>query len=551
MSTDAADAADAADAKVTPAPPLTESYCQGPADPAPLDVTIGEALRRSAAAAPDQLALFGTRDARRWTFTELLADAEAGARALLLRFGPGARIAIWAQNLPEWVLAEYAIALAGQVIVTVNPNLTADEAAYILDQSKSTAVLASEAYRGRDLTAVSADLQARCPTVREVLSLNRFSELIDSGRPLDVDLPLLTPDDLVMIQYTSGTTGFPKGASLRHRGIVTNAVHTAMRNGVVAGDVLLGVMPLFHTGGSVLAALAAGAHQLTLALVDEFEPGHVLDVVEEHKSNTLSGVPTMLLALIEHPSYAGRDLSSVKVMTSGGATVPAPLVERLEREVGAPFTIVFGMTEMSPVATMTYPDDEIADKANSLGRPMPGVEVKIVDADGNTAPIGQPGEFCARGYLVMQGYFDLPDATAEAIDADGWMHSGDLCAMDERGFCYIVGRLKDMIIRGGENIYPREIEDVLFRHPSVADVAVVGVPDDTWGEVVAAFVRPAGETRPTVAELRQWARESLASHKTPVQWYEVDEFPLTGSGKVQKYRLVETWAAGDARPLES
>jgi fatty-acyl-CoA synthase len=347
-----------------------------------------------------------------------------------------------------------------------------------------------------------------------------------------------------MIQYTSGTTGFPKGASLHHRGIVTNGVHTAMRNGLQAGDSLLGAMPLFHTGGSVLAALAAGAHQLTLALLEEFEPGHVLDVVEQHRVNTLAGVPTMLLALIEHPTFAERDLSSVKVMTSGGSTVPAPLVERLEHDVGAPFTIVFGMTEMSPVATMTYPDDAIEDKATTLGRPMPNVEVRIVDLDNKTVPIGQPGEFCARGYLVMQGYNDNPEATAEAIDEDGWMHSGDLCTMDERGFCTIVGRLKDMIIRGGENIYPREIEDVLFRHPGVADVAVVGLPDDKWGEVVGAFLRPSGDAHPSVSELRDYVRQHLAPHKTPVQWFEVSEFPLTGSGKVQKFRLLEQFKDG-------
>ena len=236
-------------------------------------------------------------------------------------------------------------------------------------------------------------------------------------------------------------------------------------------------------------------------------------------------------------------------MTSGGSTVPAPLVQRLESDVGAPFTIVFGQTELSPVATMTRPDDSVEDKATTLGQPMPGVEVKIVDADGATVPFGTAGEFCARGYSVMLGYNDNPEATAETIDADGWLHSGDLCTMDERGYCSIVGRLKDMIIRGGENIYPREIEEVLFRHPGVADIAVVGLPDEKWGEVVAAFVRPAAGVAPSVADLRQWTREHLAPHKTPVQWFEVAEFPLTGSGKVQKFRLVEQWQEGGLSPL--
>ena len=290
--------------------------------------------------------------------------------------------------------------------------------------------------------------------------------MIEAGRPLDTALPSLDPGDLVMIQYTSGTTGFPKGAQLHHRGLVTNGYHTMHRNRMSDGDVLLGVMPLFHTGGSVLAVLGSLAVAGTLMLVEEFEPGHVLEAVEQHGVATLTGVPTMLIAMVEHPTYAERDLSSVNVMTSGGSTVPAALVERLERDIGAPFTIVFGQTELSPVCTMTRPDDTVEDKANTLGQPMPNIEIKIVDPDGNTVPFGESGELCARGYSVMLGYNDNPEATAETIDADGWLHTGDLCSMDERGYCRIVGRLKDMIIRGGENVYPREIEEVLFRHPA-------------------------------------------------------------------------------------
>jgi fatty-acyl-CoA synthase len=533
--------------------PLTMSYFAGPREPAVVDMTIGDALRASAERAPSQLALFGTKDPRRWSFAELLADCEAGARALTERFSPGDRIAIWGQNLPEWVLAEYSIALAGLVIVTVNPNLTAEEAAYIFAQSGSTAVLASRSYRGRDLSAICTELQSRLPHLREVIPLDSFVDLIEQGRHLTATLPTLDPGDLVMIQYTSGTTGFPKGAALHHRGLVTNGLHTAMRNKVGAGDTMLGVMPLFHTGGSVLAVLAAGSAGAALALVEEFEPGHLLEAIETHQINTLAAVPTMFIALLEHPNFGSADLSSVRCMTSGGSTVPAPLVERFESAIGAPFTIVFGQTEMSPVATMTYPDDSIADKATTLGLPMPHMEVKIVDAEGNTVPIGEAGEFCARGYLVMREYYDNPEATAEAIDADGWMHSGDLCTMDERGYCRIVGRLKDMIIRGGENIYPREVEDVLFQHPGVADVAVVGLPDDKWGEIVAAVIRPASPNaadRPSVTALREWVRANLAAHKTPAQWFQVEAFPLTGSGKVQKFRLLEMWKAGELSAWE-
>ncbi|MGH1503736.1 MAG: AMP-binding protein [Acidimicrobiales bacterium] len=527
------------------------SYARGPAEPAVLDETIGGVLRRAAATSPDMLALFGTRDDRRWTYAELLADAEAGARALLERFEPGERVAIWAQNVPEWVLAEYAIALAGLTIVTVNPNFGGEEAAYVFNQSGTAAVLASASYRGRDLAAISADLQESCPTLREVIDIGTFGDLVEAGRDLDIALPDLDPGDLVMIQYTSGTTGFPKGAQLHHRGLVTNGYHTCMRNGMEPGAVMLGVMPLFHTGGSVLAVLGASTVPGTLALVEEFEPGHMLEAVETYGAATLNGVPTMLVAMLEHPTYAERDLSSIKVMTSGGSTVPAALVERLEKEIGAPFTIVFGQTELSPVCTMTRPDDAVADKAATLGTPMPHLEIKIVDEAGETVPHGVPGELCCRGYSVMLGYNDNPEATAETIDGDGWLHTGDLCSMDERGFCTITGRLKDMIIRGGENIYPREIEEVLFRHPAVADVAVVGLPDDKWGEVVSAFVRVAGDDVPGIQELRTYLREHLAPHKTPVHWFVTEEFPLTGSGKVQKFRLVEQWTKGETQPLDT
>jgi fatty-acyl-CoA synthase len=515
-----------------------------------LDETLGDMLRRTAASAPDQLALFGTHDDRRWTYAQLLDDCEAAARALLERFEPGERVAIWAQNVPEWVLAEFALGLAGLPIVTVNPNLGAEEAGYVLRQSGAAAVVASTAYRNRDLAELARELQPECPGLREIIPIGGFGELIEAGRSLDSELPVVAPGDLAMIQYTSGTTGFPKGAMLHHRGIVTNGFHTMDRNGTQQGDVLLGVMPLFHTGGSVSVVLGAFTTAGTLALVEEFEPGHMLDSIEAHHVNVMTGVPTMLVALLEHPTYPERDLTSVKVLTSGGSTVPAALVERLERDVGAPFTIVFGQTELSPVCTMTRPDDSVDDKATTLGRPMPHLEIKIVDGDGNTVPHGTPGDLCARGYSVMLGYNDNPEATADTIDADGWLHTGDLCSMDARGYCTIVGRLKDMIIRGGENVYPREIEEVLFRHPAVADVAVVGLPDDRWGEVVAAFIRPSGNEPSAVADLRSYVREHLAPHKTPAHWYRVDDFPLTGSGKVQKFRLVDLWRSGDTTPLE-
>jgi len=275
----------------------------------------------------------------------------------------------------------------------------------------------------------------------------------------------------------------------------------------------------------------------------------VLDLLGSYRGNVMSGVPTMLIAMMEHPAFAGTDLSALQGICSGGSTVPAALVTTLEQRLGAPFTIVFGQTECSPVACMTLPSDSIADKAGTIGRAMPHVEVKIIEPEtGRTCGIGAIGEFCTRGYHVMNGYFEMAEATAAAIDADGWLHTGDLCSMDERGYCTVEGRLKDMIIRGGENIYPRELE-LLFRHPKIAEVAVVGLPDDHWGEAVAAFVRPKPGAAVEQGELVAHMREHLSPHKTPRHWFVVEAFPLTGSGKIQKFKLREVWAKGELKPL--
>jgi fatty-acyl-CoA synthase len=355
-----------------------------------------------------------------------------------------------------------------------------------------------------------------------------------------------------MIQYTSGTTGFPKGALLHHRGLVNNGAHTLAIMGAEPGSSYMGIMPLFHTGGCVLAVLGALALRSTLILVEAFEPGLVLELMEHYRAAAMLGVPTMLIAMIEHPTFPERDLSAVRAICSGGSTVPADLVRRLENTVGAPFTIVFGQTECSPVACMTRPDDSIDDKAHTLGLPMPGVEIKIIDPDsGATQPIGVFGEFCTRGYHVMHEYFENPEATAKTIDEDGWLHTGDLCSMDERGYCKIEGRLKDMIIRGGENIYPREIEELLFQHPLVGEVAVLGLPNERLGEEVAVFLRPAPGEILDKDLLFAYLREHLSPQKTPRHWFEVDEYPLTGSGKIQKFALRDAWARGDYEEMRS
>jgi fatty-acyl-CoA synthase len=305
-------------------------------------------------------------------------------------------------------------------------------------------------------------------------------------------------------------------------------------------------MPLFHTAGCVLATLSAVQLGATHVCMVQFDPGLMLELVETQKATHMLGVPTMIIAAMEHPDFDKRDLSSVRTVCSGGSTVPAELVRQIEFKLGVKFSIIYGQTEASPAITLMRLDDSADDKATTLGPVLPQTEIKVIDPEsGEVVPVGTPGELCTRGYLVMLEYFEMPDKTAETVDGDGWLHTGDLVTMDERGYTTITGRLKDMIIRGGENIYPREIEEVLFAHPSVAEVAVVGLPDKKWGEIVAAFVRDADPAAPADdEELRTYLREHLAPTKTPKLWYHVDAFPLTGSGKIQKFALREKWENG-------
>jgi len=529
---------------------LTLSHSIGASEPPVRDLTVGDLLREAGATAPDRIAIIeGIADAasrRQWTYAELLAESERVARSLLTRFEPGDHIAIWAQNIPEWELVEFGVALAGMVIVTVNPAYQAEELTYILTQSKTKALFCSDSYRGNPLLSTARDVQLDCPELREIIRFAEWEDFLAGSESWGGDLPAVKPADPVMIQYTSGTTGFPKGALLHHRGLVTNAAHFVDRMGLVEGDTYVAMMPLFHTGGSAMAVLGATSLRGTQVLVETFEPGLVLALMEQYNSNGMLGVPTMLVAMLEHPNFATTDLSALKGVCSGGSLVPEHLVRTFEKQLGAPFTIVFGQTECSPVCNMTFPHDTIEDKSTTIGPPMPHVEIKIVDTEtAETLPVGDVGELCTRGYHVMDSYFEMPEQTAEAIDADGWLHTGDLGSMDERGYCSVEGRLKDMIIRGGENIYPKELEELLFAHDSVAEVAVVGLPDDKWGESVAAFVRPAAGSAVDKGALFAYLREHLAPHKTPKQWFEVEAFPLTGSGKIQKFKLREQWQEGE------
>ncbi len=518
--------------------PLSESCVAADESSPVLETTVASILRDAAARAPDNVALVeGTPGGgRRWTYAELLRDAETIAGALTARFEKGERVAVWAPNIPEWVLLEYGAALAGVVLVTVNPSFQAKELEYVLGQSRSSGIFYTPAFRGNPMHEHLQQVVGDLPELREIVSLDEFDAFLASADD-DAELPEVQPGDPAQIQYTSGTTGFPKGAYLHHRGITNNARFFAERLRIDPRSVYINPFPLFHTAGCVLAVLGSCQAHAKLVNLVQFEPGLMLELAESERATHLLGVPTVLIALMEHPSFSEVDLSTVRTVCSGGATVPADLVRRIETTLGVDLSIIYGQTETSPGVTLMRLDDSNEDKASTLGPVLPQTEIKVIDPEtGKTQPIGIEGELCVRGYLVMLGYFEMPEMTAETIDDDGWLCTGDLVSMDERGYTTITGRLKDMIIRGGENIYPREIEELLFEHPKVADAVVVGLPDAKWGEVVGAFVRDADPGDPAAdVELHSYCRDHLSPQKTPSVWVRVEEFPLTPSGKIKKF----------------
>lgn len=521
-------------------PQLTRAHWIADTSEPVLETTLGDALRTAAATFGDRLALIegnGT-SGRRWTYAALLSDCERAAYALAQRFSPGERVAIFAANCPEWVMVEFGAALAGLTLVTVNPAFLPKEVAYVLGQSKASGVIVQNQYRGRDLCAVVEEVRAELPTLREILPLDDWADLI-SAAPV-CPLPSVSPFDIAQIQYTSGTTGFPKGAQLTHRGLANNGRFFARALGAGPDDVWVNPMPMFHTAGCGLVTLGAlqtgGRHVLPPA----FDPALMLALFEAERGTLMLSVPTMLIRMLDHPDAQTRDVSAWRLSALGGAPVPPELVRRAGERFGIKVAIGFGQTEASPYLTHTVPDDPHPDWIETVGPPLPQTEIKVVDpATGETLGLGETGEICARAPGVMAGYFDNPGATAQALDAQGWLHTGDLGSMDASGYCRIEGRLKDMIIRGGENIYPREIEDVLFTHPGVASAAVVGIPDTEWGEQVAAFVQSRPGHALDAAELSGFCRAHLAAFKVPRVWRIVDQFPQTASGKIQKFVLRE------------
>ena len=532
---------------------LTESLVPAQDDDTIQETTVGSLLRDTAAREPDAPALLEVDMAgetgRAWTYGELLVDAERLALALSTRFGPGERITVWAPNIPEWLLMEYACALAGLTLVTANPGYQPRELRYVLEQSASVALFLVESYRGNPMAEIAAGACDGLTAIREIIDLDGHDALFAHGdKP--ASLLAVTPDDPAQIQYTSGTTGFPKGAVLHHRGLTNNARMIFKRARIEPGSTWSNVLPMFHTSGCGIAALGCLQTASRMLMFKVFDPAVVLRLVESEKVANVTGVPTMLVAMLESLEQEPRDLSSVKITISGGSMVAPELVRRVSETFGCDFVTVYGQTEVSPVVTQHHTDDSIEDICNTVGQPLPQTEVSIRDiADNAVVPIDTVGEICVRGYLKMIGYNNNPKANAETVDTYGWLHSGDLGAMDARGYVRITGRVKEMIIRGGENLFPAEIENLLLEHGSVAEIAVVGLPDDKWGEIVACFARPEPGQAVDPVALRAYCREHLAAQKTPTVWFSVTEFPLTGSGKIQKFALRDGVAAGDYIPL--
>jgi fatty-acyl-CoA synthase len=539
-----------------------------------LEVTLGRLLRDMARRLPEKEAVvysvYPELDLDvRWTYAVLDGKVDAVARGLLaIGIEKGDKVAVWSSNIPEWILLMFATARIGAVLVTVNTNSTPRELEYVLKQSDSRALFLMPRYRAMDyierFEQVVPDISGQrpghlelphLPELRVAAIMNSrgetrpgywlFDEIVAMGQrivleDLEAAAARVEPADPIMIQYTSGTTGFPKGATLSHRGIVNNPRIWCLVLGLSEDTIYVNPMPFFHTGGCVLGIVGPVSVGATLVPLIEFDPQKVLEAIHRERATFGVSVPTMLLAYLGHPARKDYDLSSLRVLVSGGTNVPIEMSRRIRKELGADILVVYGLTEASPVLTQALLDDPPEYQFETIGRPIPHVELKLIQPGGTeTVAIGEEGEICARGFGIMLGYYKMPDRTREAIDDDGWLHTGDVAMMNAGGYLNIVGRTKDMIIRGGENIYPREIEEVLMGHPKIEDAHVIGVPDVKWGEQVCAVVKPRAGMAVTPEEVQQFLAPTLAHHKIPKYVQIMTEFPLTGSGKVQKFRLRE------------
>ena len=544
------------------------SYSQGAQDKPLLAMSIGQAFDQTVARYSEGEALVVRHQQQRYTWAQLARAVDVHARALLaLGLQVGDRLGVWAPNGAEWFISQFASARIGVILVNINPAYRLSELEYVLKQSGCQWLVCAGAFKTSNYHAMLQELIPElaeqsigaldCPRfaeLRGVISLapeppagflpwSQLAPLADgvTVEQLHARQASLHFDQPVNIQYTSGTTGFPKGATLSHHNILNNGYMVGESLGLTANDRLVIPVPLYHCFGMVMGNLGCVTHGTTMIYPSEaFDPGLTLQAVAEERATGLYGVPTMFIAMLDHPQRAGFDLSSLRTGIMAGATCPIEIMRRVISEMHmGEVQIAYGMTETSPVSIQTGPADELELRVTTVGRTQPQLESKLIDAQGNTVARGEIGELCTRGYSVMLGYWSNPQATREAIDSEGWMHTGDLAQMDEQGYVRIVGRNKDMIIRGGENIYPRELEEFFFTHPAVADVQIVGIPDAKYGEEIVAWIKFHPGHTANELELQTWCKSRIAHFKTPRYFKFVETFPMTVTGKIQKFKMRE------------
>ncbi len=533
-----------------------------------LNKTVGEIVREWADLLPNHEAYVYPKLNLRKTYKDFDQETDMLAKAFIgMGIQKGEHVAIWSDNKPQWLLSQYATGKMGAVLVTVNTNYQARELEYLLKQSDATTLILDEGFKGTSYIDI---VRSICPnllenkdgvvtseklpklkriilmTDREEAGIYKWSEFLAhaegvSDETLKQRSSEMSPDDVINIQYTSGTTGFPKGVMLTHRNIVNNGKIIGDCMKLTEKDRVCIPVPFFHCFGCVLGTMAAVTHASTMVLLEQFDPVDVLEAVESEKCTALHGVPTMFIAELNHPDFKKYNTSTLRTGIMAGSTCPIEVMKRVINDMGAnEITICYGQTESSPVITQTLTDDPIAKRVMTVGKPHPYVEVKIIDpVTGDEMPIGSPGELCTRGYHVMKGYYNNEEATREAIDEDGWLHTGDIAVMDEDGYIDITGRIKDVIIRGGENIYPREVEEFLYTHPGISDVQIVGVPDPKYGEEMMAWIIPKKGATIDEESVRSFCKGNISFHKIPKYIKFTDEYPMTASGKIQKYKLRE------------
>jgi fatty-acyl-CoA synthase len=528
---------------------MAPSYAHGTSTVPLLGDTIGEALRRTAERFADREALVVRSQGYRATYRALWDAVDEVARGLLaIDIARGDRVGVWSPNRFEWVVMQYATARIGAILVNINPAYKSTELAYVLNQAEVSVLTMSRGFRHNDYVAMLAEVRGGCPTVRAtVVFEDDWARLIAAGKTVAAERLAareaeLAFDDPINIQYTSGTTGFPKGATLSHHNVLNNGYFIAQTLHYTERDRVCVPVPFYHCFGMVIGNLASVTSGACVVVPGEaFDPLLVLEIVAAERCTSLYGVPMMFIAELDHPTFASHDLSSLRTGVMAGSSCPIEVMRAVQARMGMrEVTICYGMTETSPVSTQSATDDPLDKRVTTVGRAHPHVEIKIVDPEtGRIVPRGRSGELCTRGYSVMLGYWNDERATRAAIDAGRWMHTGDLGTMDDEGYVNIVGRIKDMIARGGEKVFPREVEEFLHTHPAIAEAQVVGVPSVKYGEEVMAWVRPRAGAAITPEELTAFCTGKIATFKIPRYWKVTDEFPMTVTGKIQKFRMRE------------